>query len=374
MKLSKIGAPLAILTASALALTGCGAANEPNAGAPAPANTAAGTAAPAGSGLSGTLTGKGASSMNAAQIAWIAEFQTANPDVTVNYSPDGSGSGRDAFKAGAADFAGSDRAFKDEEMGAGNFATCTDTSDALNLPVFISPIAVIYNVEGVEDLKLDAATIAGIFSGKITNWNAPEIAALNEGATLPDAAITAVHRSDNSGTTENFTDYLAQVAPEVWTEDASGDWPTAYVGEAAKGTSGVVDAVKSGTNTIGYADAGQAPDLDHVQIKVGDQHFGPEAEAAAKLVDNASKVDGRGEHDWALKLDRKAEDQYPIALVAYAMVCEEYKDSAQGALVKEYLSYVTSNEGQQAASAKAGNAPLSSEMEANVKAAIDSIK
>ena len=373
MKLSKIGAPLAILTASALVLTGCGAATEP-APAPAPANPAGGASTAGGSALSGTLTGKGASSMNAAQTTWIAEFQTANPGVTVNYSPDGSGAGRDAFKAGAADFAGSDRAFKDEEMGAGNFATCADTSNALNLPVFISPIAVIYKVEGVTDLQLDAATIAGIFSGKITKWNDPAITALNEGKTLPDANITAVHRSDNSGTTENFTDYLAQVAPEVWTEDASGDWPTAYVGEAAKGTSGVVDAVKSGTNTIGYADAGQAPDLDHVQVKVGDQHFGPEVEAAAKLVDNASKVGGRGEHDWALKLDRKAEDQYPIALVAYAMVCEEYKDAAQGALVKEYLSYVTSNEGQKAASAKAGNAPLSSEMEANVKAAIDSIK
>lgn len=367
MKLSKIGAPLAVLTAAALALTGCGAANE---GQPAPANTGA---APA-STLSGTLTGQGASSMGAAQTQWIADFQTAHSGVTVNYSPDGSGAGRKALESGAADFAGSDRAFKDEEMGAGKFASCADTSNALNLPVFISPIAVIYNVEGVSELKLDAATIAGIFSGKITKWNAPEITALNEGVTLPDAAITAVHRSDNSGTTENFTDYLAQVAPEVWTEKASGDWPTAFSGEAAKGTSGVVDAVKGGTNTIGYADAGQAPDLGHVQVKVGEQHFGPEAEAAAKLVDNASKVDGRGEHDWALKLDRKAEDQYPIALVAYALVCEEYKDAKQGELVKEYLTYIISAEGQKSASSTAGNAPLSSEMEANVKAAIDSIK
>ena len=367
MKLQKIGAPLAVLTAAALTLTAC-AANEGT-----PANNAGGSTAAASS-LEGTLTGKGSSAMNAAQTAWIAQFQTANPKVTVNYSPDGSGAGRDAFKSGAADFAGSDRAFKDEEMGAGNFASCAPTSNALNLPVFVSPIAVIYNVEGVKDLQLDAAAIAGIFSGKITNWNDPAIAALNSGKTLPDAAITAVHRSDNSGTTENFTDYLAQAAPEVWSEKASGDWPTAFAGEAAKGTSGVVDAVKSGANTIGYADAGQATDIDFVQVKVGNEHFGPEAEAAAKLVDNAKKVDGRAEHDWALKLDRKAENQYPIALVAYAMVCEEYKDAAKGKLVKEYLSYITSNKGQNDASAKAGNAPLSSSMEANVKASIDSIK
>lgn len=106
-------------------------------------------------------------------------------------------------------------------MGAGKFATCTDTSSAMNLPVFISPIAVIYNVEGVKDLKLDAATMAGIFTGKITKWNDPAIVALNAGATLPDAAITAVHRLDKSGTTGNFTDYLYQNAPDVWTPRAT---------------------------------------------------------------------------------------------------------------------------------------------------------
>lgn len=372
MKLSKIGAPLAILTASALALSAC-AANEPSSGAPAPANTAGGSTAAA-SGLKGTLTGKGASSMNAAQTAWIAGFQTAHTDVTVNYSPDGSGAGRDAFKSGAADFAGSDSALKDDEIGAGKFAGCADSSSAMNLPVFISPIAVIYKVEGVKDLQLDAKTIAEIFTGKITKWNDPAIAALNSGATLPDAAITAVHRSDKSGTTGNFTDYLFQNAPDVWTEKGNDEWPAAFPGEAAKGTSGVVDAVKSGTNTIGYADAGQAKDVEYVQVKVGDKHFGPEAEAAAKLVDNAKKVDGRGENDWALKLDRKAEDQYPIALVAYAIACEEYKDAEKGKLVKEYLSYITTADAQKAAVATAGNAPLSADMTANVKKAIDSIK
>lgn len=312
--------------------------------------------------------------MNAAQTTWIAGFQTANTDVTVNYSPDGSGAGRDAFKSGAADFAGSDSALKDDEMGAGKFATCTDTSSAMNLPVFISPIAVIYNVEGVKDLKLDAATMAGIFTGKITKWNDPAIVALNAGATLPDAAITAVHRLDKSGTTGNFTDYLYQNAPDVWTPKGNDTWPAEFAGEAVKGTSGVVDAVKTGTNVIGYADAGQAEGVSFVQVKVGDQHFGPEAEAAAKLVDNAKKVDGRSDKDWALKLDRKANDQYPIALVAYAIACEEYKDAAKGKLVKEYLTYITSAEGQKAASAKAGNAPLSAEMTANVKKSIDSIK
>ncbi len=366
MSSKKIVAPLALVAASVIAFSGC-AANEA-----APATTGGGAATSGG--VTGTLTGKGASSTSVAQTTWIAAFQSANPGVTVNYSPDGSGAGRDAFKSGAANFAGSDRAFKDEEMGADKFAACAPGSNALNLPVYVSPIAVIYKVEGVTDLKLDATTIAGIFSGQIKTWNDPKIAALNPGANLPSASITAVHRSDDSGTTENFTDFLAQVAPDVWTEKAAGMWPTAFPGEAAKGTAGVVSAVESGNNTIGYADESQAGSLGKAQVKVGDQFFGPTAEAAAKLVDNAKKVDGRAENDWALKLDRKAEGQYPIALVSYAITCETYKDPKVAGLVKSYIGYVASAEGQKAAQAKAGNAPLSADMTAKLKTAVDSIK
>ena len=361
----KLVAPLALVAASVLAFSGC-AANE----AAAPATTGGATA----SGLSGRLTGKGASSMSVAQTTWIAAFQTANPDVTVNYSPDGSGAGREAFTSGAAQFAGSDRALKDDEMGAGKFALCTPESNALNLPVYVSPIAIIYKVDGVTDLKLDADTTAKIFAGKITTWNDPAIAALNPGANLPAATITAVHRSDDSGTTENFTDYLAQAAPSVWTEKAAGIWPDAFPGEAAKGTAGVVGAVQSGNNTIGYADESQAGSLGKAQIKVGNEFFGPTAEAAAKLVDNATKVSGRSANDWALKLDRTAQGQYPIALVSYAIVCESYADSSAAALVKSYVGYIASDAGQKAAQAKAGNAPLSADMQAKLKTSIDSIK
>ena len=374
MKLKKIGAPLAVLSAAALTLTAC-AANEGTAPASTPAagGSSAAASAPAASNLTGTLAGRGASSMSVAQQTWIAGFQTANNGVTINYSPDGSGAGRESFTSGAVDFAGSDRAFKDDEMGAGKFGACTAESNALNLPVYISPIAIIFNVEGVEELKLDADTVAGIFSGQITNWNDPKIAASNEGVTFPDAPITAVHRSDDSGTTENFTDYLAQAAPSVWTAEADGEWPADFPGESAQGTAGVVDAVTNGTNTIGYADASQAGELGTVQVKSGDVFVGPTAEDAAKLVDASPVVEGRGEHDYALELDRKAPGAYPIALVAYAMVCEDYKDDAKAELVKEYIGYIISNEGQQAAAAAAGNAPVSADMQAKLQAAVDSI-
>ena len=153
MKLIRIGATVALSTTLALAFAGC-AANEGGSG----GGASPGSSASEGAELSGTLTGVGSSAMASAQETWVAEFQTANPDVTVNYSPDGSGAGRDAFTGGGADFAGSDRALKVEELVPDALAKsrCADGSKAINLPVYISPIAVIYNLEGVDSLKLDA--------------------------------------------------------------------------------------------------------------------------------------------------------------------------------------------------------------------------
>jgi phosphate transport system substrate-binding protein len=256
VNLKRFGTPAVIAMTAALALSSC-AANE--------GSTADSGDAGSESTLSGNLVGAGSSAMDAAQQAWIAEFQTANPDVTIDYDPSGSGAGRDTFLEGASGYAGSDRAFNDEEIAAGGFAGCAPDSTIIQLPLYISPIAVIFNLEGVDSLNLDPATIAGIFAGTITNWNDPAIAATNDGVELPDQAITPVHRSDDSGTTENFTDYLAQAAPEVWTYEADGVWPFEG-GEAAQGTSGVVDAVTNGTGTIGYADASRAGDLGTVAV------------------------------------------------------------------------------------------------------------
>jgi ABC-type phosphate transport system, periplasmic component len=351
----------ALVTAAALAFTGC-ATNEAG---------SAGTGAPAGS---QTLTGVGASSQKAAQEKWVADFQSKNSSITVNYSPDGSGAGRSAFIAGAAAFAGSDRPFKDEEMGAGKFAGCAADSNALNLPVYISPIAVVYNLDGVTDLALDPATIAGIFAGKITKWNDPAIVATNPSAKLPDLAITAVHRGDDSGTTNNFTDTLNKLAPTVWTEKASDTYPAAFGGEAANGTSGVIQAVTGGAGTIGYADASAAGKLGKASIIVNGKPLQPTADAAASILDHSSTIAGRDANDLAYSLDRTSEGVYPAVLVSYAIVCQTYKDAAVGTLVKNYVGYMASADGQKAAAEAAGSAPLSADLQAKVKAALDSVK
>lgn len=333
--------------------------------------------APAGdskSDLSGTIDGAGASSQGSAQEAWVAAFQIANPDVTINYEPSGSGAGREAFLSGGVSFAGSDSALSDDEI-KGDFASCVPDTGYVEVPAYISPIAVIFNVEGVKDLNLDAATLAQIFKGTITTWNDPAIAALNKDAKLPSAPITAVHRADDSGTSKNFADYLNKVAPQVWDAAPADTFPYSG-GEAAQGTSGVVDAVKNGTNTIGYADASKAGTLGVAAIKVGEKFVKYTPEAAAAVVEESPLVEGRDATDLAIKLDRTTTDpsHYPLVLVSYIIACQQYTDADQGPLVKAYASYLTSDKGQAEAAKSAGAAPLSADLSTKVAKALESIK
>jgi phosphate transport system substrate-binding protein len=356
----RLGSVAALAIVGSIALSSC-AANE-------------GGTDTTGSTLSGTINGAGSSAQGAAQEAWAAAFQTANPDVTVNYDSVGSGAGRETFIAGGSDFAGSDSSLKDEEI-AGGFAGCAADGGYIEVPDYISPIAVIFNIEGVTDLNVDATVLAGIFKGDIKNWNDPKIAALNEGVTFPDLAITAVHRSDDSGTTKNFADYLHQNAGQVWDADAADTFPYES-GEAAAKTQGVVDTVTNGAGTIGYADASAAGDLGVAKLKVGDTFVAYTAEAAAAVVDGSTAVEGRPATDLAISINRTTTDptHYPLVLVSYLIACGQYDDAAQAELVKSYLTYVTSSEGQSAAASAAGSAPLSADLAAKVAAAIATIK
>ncbi len=345
----------------ALTLTGC-AANEPvDEGTPT-------------STLTGTLNGAGASSAGTAQEAWIAEFQTANDGVTVNYDPSGSGAGRESFFAGAVEFAGTDSSLSDEELALAS-PVCVAEAGYFEVPVYVSPIAVIYNLEGVDSLNLAPATIAGIFKGDITNWNDAAIAADNPDVTFPDLAITAVHRSDDSGTTKNFTDYLSKNAGDIWDAEVGDPFPYS-TGEGASGTSGVVDAVTNGTGTIGYADASKAGDLGTANIKVGDTWVGHTPEGAANVLALSPRIEGRSATDMAVSIDRTLTDPtgYPLVLVSYLIGCNDYADDAVGALVNAYASYLTSAEGQATAAANAGSAPVSGAVQEEAAAITAAIK
>ena len=330
--------------------------------------------------LSGTLNGSGASSMGAGQEAWVAGFQTLHPGVTVNYDPTGSGTGRDQFEEGLTFFTGSDSALKDEEIETPHPNCSPDDGPMFEFPIWISPIAIIFNLEGIDSLNMTPDTVAGIFTGEITKWNAAEIAADNPGVDLPDLSITAIHRSDESGTTANFTDTMAKTAPDTWLLNGAnaGDfeaWPAEWGGEGAQGTSGVISALAA-EGTIGYADASRAGDLGTVAFGVGDEFVPYSAEAAAKIVDISPLKEGRPDTMLAYELDRDTTESgvYPIVLISYLQGCMEYADDAKAELVKAYASYMLSAEGQQLASDNAGNAPISDALRQKALAIIEQVK
>jgi phosphate transport system substrate-binding protein len=359
---------VAVVAAGALALSACGSDN-------ATGSSATGSATSSGPKVTGTLTGAGSTAQSAAMDAWKQGFTQANPGVTVQYNPVGSGAGRKTFFSGAAQFAGSDQAATPEEISSSK-AEC-GADGAYDIPVYISPIAVTFNLPGVTSLNLTADTIAKIFRGQITKWNDPAIAADNSGVNLPDLKITPVHRSDDSGTTWNFTDYLKQAAPSSWTDAASLTWPASLPGENAKGTSGVVKTVTDTQGTIAYSDdSAVSSNLGKAKIKVGSQFVALSADGAAKAVQLSQPATGRAANDLALNLDRTTTDPtaYPIVLVSYHVICSAYKDQATVDLVKAWENYVVSQAGQQAGAAAAKSAPLSAALSAKDKTVIDSIK
>jgi len=363
VNIKKCSTPIIVAAVIAsLGLSSC-AANENSQAASTAANST----------LSGTINGIGSSAQGAAQTTWAALFQTANPRVTVNYDPQGSGAGRTNFIAGATNFAGSDAPLKASEL-AGTFAGCATNSKAIDLPVYISPIAIPYNVAGVTALKLDAPTLAKIFKGTITKWNDPSITDLNPGTMFPNANITVVHRSDDSGTTQNFSDYLSTTADGVWDAPVSQTYPY-QVGDGAKGTSGVVDAVKNGVNTIAYADESGVGSLARAQLKVGDTFNTISAAGAASVVSKSPVATGRAANDLAITIDRTdtTANAWPLVLVSYLIVCQTYSDTAKGALVKAYASSVVSGQAQEASALRAGSAPLSPELASKAQAAASTI-
>ncbi len=354
----------AVLTFALAACTPPNERNDPGAG---------GAGADFATDLSGSLVGAGASSQESAMEAWRAGFQSYNPDVTVNYDPVGSGGGRTQFIDGATSYAGTD-ALMDEGEYAGAVAACDGDQGAIHLPLYISPIAVVFNLDGIDSLNMDADTIAAVFSGDVTTWDDAMIADQNPGVELPSSTITIVHRADESGTTENFQDYLAQ-ASSNWGDKASGDWSGAP-GESGPGTSAVVQIVQESVGAISYVDASRVGALGTVALKVGEDYVPFSAQAAAAVVDASPIAAGaNGENDLAYELDRTttASGAYPLVLVSYTIVCQQYDDQIERELVSGFVKYVASSEGQQQAASAAGSSPISADLSARVTEIADGI-
>ncbi|MDR6939343.1 phosphate ABC transporter substrate-binding protein PstS [Arcanobacterium hippocoleae] len=325
------------------------------------------------SGLSGTINGSGATAQQKAQQAWRDNFTKANPGVVVNYDGTGSGTGREQFISGKVVYAGTDSLLKDEEIQA---ATKRCGSEPLELPLYISPIAVAFNLPGIKHLNMTGEIIAKIFDGKIKKWNDAAIADINKDAKLPDLPIIPVNRADDSGTSKNFQQYLVAASNGSWGYEPADKWPVKDT-QSAEGTSGVINLVKSTEGAITYADASQIENLGSAAVEVAGEFLPYSPEAAAAIVDGSQPKKNATDRLLAydLKRDGSIKGAYPIVLVSYVIACTDYKDANDGKLVKSYLSYIASKEGQEVATkAKGGNAPISDALRAKVTAAIDLIK
>ncbi len=234
------------------------------------------------------------------------------------------------------------------------------------------PIAIAYNVKGVDKLVLNAEVAAKIFDGKITTWNDPAIAALNKGVTLPATPIKVFFRSDESGTTENFTKYLKAAAPDAWSYETGKKWTGK--GEGKEKSAGVATATKGQDGGITYVELSYAQQnqLAMAQIDTGSGPVELTADSAGKTIATAKQT-GTG-NDLALKIDyaTKEAGAYPIVLVTYEIVCSKYADAETGKKVKSFLKTFASDEVQKGLESK-GYAPLPTEVATKVQAAVDAI-
>jgi phosphate transport system substrate-binding protein len=318
-----------------------------------------------GSGNSGTLNGSGSTFQLTFQQTAIQSFKSVQPNITVNYGGGGSGKGRADLASGVVQYAGSDTApIPSEEVASFKGKT------VLYFPVLVGPITVSYNLPGIKSLKLDAPVIADIFQGKITKWNDPKIAALNPGVKLPSTAVTIARRSDSSGTTQNFSEFLVEGAPGVWKlgSDSTINWPATSRG--GNGNGGVAQIVKSTTGAVGYVDYADAKasglSFATVKNKAGN-YVAPSTQSATEAANNITvKPNLTFSAIWA-----SGSGSYPITYQSWVLVYQKQSSSSTMKNLKDYLGYLVGN-GQNLLS-ELGYAPLPSSLDQKAKAQLNQI-
>jgi phosphate transport system substrate-binding protein len=280
-----------------------------------------------------TLNGSGSTLSKPYQEAAIEQFRKTHKDIVINYGGGGSGKGRQDLADMVVDFAGSDSPFKDAD------AAKAKGGQILYFPVLLSPIAVVYNVKGVDKLQLSAATIAKIFQREIKKWNDPAVAADNPGVKLPDDDIFVAHRADGSGTTQNFTEYLAAAAKGVWKlkSGSTVEWPADT--QAGQGSAGVAQIVSSKKGAIGYVDLSdaKASSLKFASVKNRSGKFVEPSTAAASAAGEG--IDVKSNLVFSA-IDAKGDKAYPITAQTWVIVYAKQQDAAKGDALKKYLTFL----------------------------------
>lgn len=337
VKIRRYLSVVGLVAVGALALTACGSDDNTSLGAGAPA---AGAAECAGK---KSLKASGSSAQANAMTRFVTAFEIACDGYTLNYTSNGSGAGVKEFTGQQTDFGGSDSPLNAKKGETEAAKTRCDGNEAWNLPTVFGPIAITYNLAGVDGLTLDAATIARIFSGQITTWNDPAISASNSGKALPADKIVVIFRSDESGTTDNFQRYLEAASKGTWTK-GSGKTFNGEVGEGAKGNEGTSAAVKTTRGAITYNEWSfakkQGLQVARIINSAGGDGVELSTESAGKAIDGA-KIKGTG-NDLVLDLESlyatTTPGAYPLVLATYEIVCSKYVDSSTSKAVKAFLT------------------------------------
>jgi phosphate transport system substrate-binding protein len=351
-----------VATLGAVVVAGCSSSKKTNTGG---SNTTAGggsTTTTATSLPSATLNGSGSTFQQAFDTDAIQQFDQAHSGVTINYAGGGSGKGLNDLLSKLVDFAGTDAP-----------VTATDlpkyVGGILYFPTVAAPITLSYNVSGLKNLTLSAPTIAKIFLGKITTWNDPAIAA-DGNSGLPSTKITPVHRSDSSGTTNNFTLYLKKADPTDWTLGSGKTipWPG---GVAGNGNTGVATAVKQTDGAIGYVDFSdaKASGLSLASIKTASgQGVAPSLDGASAAV-AAAPVNPDLTYD---PTNAQGPGAYPITSPTWIVIYKTQADHNKGTVLKAFLNFVLTT-GQTDIAKNDNFAPLPSSLLDKAKAQLDQI-
>ena len=302
-----------------------------------------------------TVTGAGSTFIAPAMARWIAAFQDSRPGVRINYNSIGSGGGIQQLKQGLVDFAASDAALDDESL--------KGMPPLVQLPESGGPVCITYNLPELNaPLKLSAATLAGIYLGKIEWWQDPAIQKDNEGVRLPSHHIAVVHRSDGSGTTNIFTMYLAKVSQQWSTKVGHGisvNWP---VGMGGKGSNGLTAAVKETVGGIGYVELVYAKQNDLPVAQVRNQAgawIDPTATGATAAIDAYQQDLARDVRVPVVDPPLAAREAYPISGLTYLLIPKQAKDNAKQQIVKEFVQYIITEGQASAQSLQYATLPLS---------------
>ena len=311
------------------------------------------------------LNGAGATFPYPIYSKWFDEYHKVKPDLQINYQSIGSGGGIRQLTEKTVDFGASDGPMSDDQIAKAGGAV-------LHLPTVLGAVVPAFNLDGVTELKLDGPALAGIFLGKIAKWNDAALAKLNPGAKLPDLAITVVHRSDGSGTSFCFTDYLAKVSPD-WEKSvgrgASVNWPA---GLGGKGNEGVAGLIKQNPGAIGYVELiyAQQNSIAYAAMKNKAGQFvkGSVAAVTAAAAGAAKTIPA----DYRVSItDAPGKGVYPISTFTWLLVYPKNPEG-KGAQLKEFLRWML-KDGQKMAPAL-GYAPLPDAIKAKVAKTVETIQ